>query len=70
MQHLIASCYQMLCDEGVVNKSEESLLHLQSVSDNELFNCALLNAVVNGDSDDDDDIIEDFLGEDKENYKE
>jgi hypothetical protein len=56
----------VLCDEEVeeylpVSEYEKSLSHLECYSDNELDDCALLEAVVNGDSDEHDDIIKDFV---------
>jgi hypothetical protein len=63
-----------LCDDKVKecllgSESEESLSDSEFDSDNELDDCALLNVVVDGDSDKDDDIIQDFVWEDMNNYK-
>jgi hypothetical protein len=51
-----------------VSESEENLSDLEFDTDNELDDCALFD-VVNGDSDKDDDIIQDFVWEDMNNYK-
>jgi hypothetical protein len=49
--------------------SEESLSDSEFDSDNELDDCALLDVMVDGDSDYDDDIIQDFVWEDMNFYK-
>jgi hypothetical protein len=49
--------------------SEESFSVLEFDSDNELDDCALLDVVVDGDSDEDADVIQDFVWEDMNNCK-
>jgi hypothetical protein len=50
------------------SKSEESLSDSERDSEYELDDCAVLDVVVDGDSDQDD-IIQDFVWEDMNNYK-
>jgi hypothetical protein len=50
------------------SKSEESLSDSESDSGNKLDDCTILDVVVDGDSDQDD-IIQDFVREDMNNYK-
>jgi hypothetical protein len=62
------------CDEEVgkyllVSESEERSSDLELDSDNELDDCALLDVVVNNDSNEDDIIVQDFIWEDMENHK-
>jgi hypothetical protein len=65
----------VLCDEGVreyllVSKSEESFSHSAFDSDNELEDCTLVGAVVNGDSyEGGDDYIQDIVWDNMEHYK-
>jgi hypothetical protein len=49
------------------SESEESLSDLECDSENELDDCTVLDVVMDGDSDQD--IIQDFLWEDMNNYK-
>jgi hypothetical protein len=51
------------------SESEESSPDSEFDSDNELDDCTLLDVVVNGDSDEDDEIIQDFLWAGVNNYK-
>jgi hypothetical protein len=53
----------------LVSEYEESLSGSKFDSNNEVDNFALLHVSVNGDSDDDNDIIQDFVWENMENYK-
>jgi hypothetical protein len=53
----------------LLSDSEESLSYLKSDNDNELEDHALLDVVVNEGSDDDDNIIRDFVWENMKNYK-
>lgn len=64
----------MLCDEEVgnvylISESEERSSDLEFGSDNELHDFALLDVVVNNDSNEDDSIVQDFIWEDMENYE-
>jgi hypothetical protein len=54
----------LLCSE-----SEEGLPDSEYDSANELDDCAFPDVVVGGDSDDDDEIIQNFVWEDMNNYK-
>jgi hypothetical protein len=63
----------VLCDDDVKEfllgkESEESLSESEFGSENELDDCALLDVVVD-DNSDDDDIIQDCVWEDMNNYK-
>jgi hypothetical protein len=63
----------VLCDDDVkecllASESEESLSDLEFYSENELDDCALLDVAVDDDSDEDD-IIQDSVWEDMDNYK-
>jgi hypothetical protein len=59
----VKECF--LCSE-----SEESFSDSEFDSEYELDDCALLDIVVDDNSDEDDDIIQDFVWEDMNNYKE
>jgi hypothetical protein len=63
----------VLCDDDMKecllgSESEESLSDSEFDSENELGDCALLDVVVDDDSDEDD-IIQDFVWEHMNNYK-
>jgi hypothetical protein len=70
---LLAGSNKLLCDDEVKecllgSESEEILSYSEFHSENELDDCALLDVVVD-DNSDEDDIIQDFVWEDTNNYK-
>jgi hypothetical protein len=64
----------VLCDDEVeeyllLSKSEQSLSDSEFDTENELDDCTFLDAVVNDGNDEDDSATQDFIRENKHNYK-